>query len=180
MRYIDNRHVLLAQHAYLPEQGVDLMLRERGRGLVHHHHARVVEDHLGDLGHLLLRGGQVAGHVGGADGHLHRIQHALGLVVHPLFVNKYAVFLLGLHAQKNVFRDGQVVGDAQLLMDDRDARVQRLFWAYKTNGLAVQNDFALGRRIHAGEDFDQRGLARAVLPQQGVQPRRGKNRWKRR
>ena len=68
-------------------------------------------------------------------------------------------------------RHGQVRNQIQLLEDDGDAGVLGLARSCETQlAWPRQQDLARVRREHAGEDVHQRGLARAVLAEQGVQP----------
>ena len=144
------------------------MVRQRRSGLVHDDHPGVLVDHAGDLHHLLLGGGQVAGHVRGPDDgvHLHLLQQLQRPRVHAAVVQEHAVgFFL---AQEDVLRHGQVLGNAQLLMDDRDALVHGVPGALEFNLFSVQEDIALRGGVDTGEDLDQRGFTGAVFAHQGV------------
>ena len=165
---IGDGHALGAQYANLLEQGVDLVLGQGRGGLVHDDHAGIFVDDAGDLHHLLLSGSQLTGHVGGLDDgvHLHLLEKLQRPGVHAAVVQEHAAGLL--LPQEDILRHGQVLGDAQFLVDDRDALVHGVPGALEFDLLPVQQYFALRGGIHAGEYFDQRGFARAVLAHQGV------------
>ena len=74
----------------------------------------------------------------------------------------------GLGAEVDVLGDGQVLGEVQLLVDHRDARLEGLGGIGEDLRPAVNLDGAGVRLIDAREDLHQRGLARAVLADQGV------------
>ena len=53
-------------------------------------------------------------------------------------------------------------------MDDADAGMARLNGAAEAAGLALEDDLALVRLVDAGQNLDQRGLARAVFADEAV------------
>ena len=79
-----------------------------------------------------------------------------------------AAFLFDFAADKHVFIHGQIVDQVQLLMDKRDARIQRLRGSMKLHGRAVQRNRALIGLQNAAQDIHQRAFARAVFTQQGA------------
>lgn len=52
-------------------------------------------------------------------------------------------------------------------MNGSHAGIDGILRAVECDGLAVQQDFALIGAVNAGEDFDERGFARAVFTDKG-------------
>jgi len=75
---------------------------------------------------------------------------------------------LGKTLEQQVLRDGQLRQHAQFLVHHAYADAISVERRVRPIRLAVKNDFALVRRIDAGEQVDQRRLARAVLAQQDM------------
>src|SRR5258708_6286475 len=73
-----------------------------------------------------------------------------------------------LPAHEDVLRDGQVGEQGRLLVDDRDACRARGDRTVKDHGLAVHQQLAAVRPVHAREDLHQGRLPGAVLAEQGV------------
>ena len=57
-----------------------------------------------------------------------------------------------------------------MLMDHRDPMAPRVGGVVHRDRLAVEQDFAAVRSVDAGEDLDERALARAILARKRVNP----------
>jgi hypothetical protein len=61
-----------------------------------------------------------------------------------------------MRAEDHLLMNG---GNARLLCDPRRR---------EHDGLASEPDYAIVRRVHAGQDVDERGLARSVVPHEDM------------
>ena len=75
---------------------------------------------------------------------------------------------VALVAEHDVLGDGEGRHEPEVLVDHRDARVDRVTRRLELDRLAEEHDLALVRPVEAREDVRQRRLAGAVLSQQGV------------
>ena len=90
------------------------------------------------------------------------------LPVEPPIVEQEARPAARLAAQEDVLGDRQVRRQVQLLVDHADAEVQRRSRVGDLDRLALEPDLAGVGLVDAGQDLHQRGLAGAVLADQGV------------
>ena len=74
---------------------------------------------------------------------------------------------LVLQTQDDVLRGGEDVHQLEVLVDHADAAVKGVLGGGDGHRLAVDIDLPLVGEVDAGEHVHQRGLAAAVLPQQG-------------
>ena len=72
------------------------------------------------------------------------------------------------YRQPNGLERRQVVEQLVDLEGTHDAKPHPLMGRKAGDVVAVEQDAAAGRPLHAGEQIDQRGLAGAVRPDQGV------------
>ena len=107
------------------EEALDLGLRERGRRLVHHDHARLGRERLGDLDDLLVGDREPACDAVGIELDAELVEQPRGLAPHAPPVDAPAA-AQRLGADEDVLRDGQVGEERGLLEDDRDAGRVRL------------------------------------------------------
>ena len=149
------------------EEPVDLGLRERGRRLVHHDHARVGRERLGDLDDLLIGDREPARDAVGIELDAELVEEQLHLAPHAPPVDAPAA-AQRLRADEDVLRDRQVGEERGLLEDDGDAGCVRLRGRVEDDLDAVQQHAAAVGPVHAGEDLDERGLAGAVLADERV------------
>ena len=79
-------------------------------------------------------------------------------------------FIFKLIAQEHVFPDGQQGDQGQFLVNDHNILLFGFFQGFKLAQLSVVIDFSCVRTvgINAGKHVHQRGFARAVFPDQGV------------
>jgi hypothetical protein len=150
-----------------PEQRLDFTLVERGGGLVHDDELGVERDGARDGDELLDGGGKAAELRGHVDVHAEPGEDLAraGVRGGPVDAPPPGPRLVAEH---HVLRDGAQRDEVQLLVDGGDARLLGLARARDHDGAAVEDAFALVAGIDAGEDLDQRGLAGAVLADDGV------------
>ena len=163
---VRDEHDGLARVAHVAQHGKELLRllqRQHGGRLVEDQDVRAAVEHLDDLDRLLLRDGHVVDllvrvhlkAVGVADlpdarGDGLEVQH-----------------LPARQAEDDVLRRGQHVHELEVLVDHADAQVERVLRAADGDRTAVHLDLALVREIDAREHVHERGLAAAVLAQQG-------------
>ena len=70
---------------------------------------------------------------------------------------------IGFAAKEQVGSHGEIVGQVQLLVDQRDAKFQRLSNRSKCYWLTIDDDLARSRRFDASDDPHQGALAGAVF-----------------
>ena len=166
MRHEDDRHPLVAQGPQHVEHHPHLGRVQAGGGFVQDQHL-AGNTHRARDGHDLL------------DGHGIAAQVAVHIDVQAIAGQRLA--RLGAHgasvgqpeparfmAEHQVLRDRQVGQQVHLLIDGTDTQLLGLQGRTGVDRGAVQDDRAPVPAIGAGQALDQRGLARAVLAQQGV------------
>ncbi len=161
------RAALVAKAPRDGEQPVDLDARQRGRRLIHDQHASVERDRLRDLDDLLVGDREALGRTVGIDAHAEPEEERLHLTAHRPAVDP-AEASDGLPAHEDVLRDRQVGEERGLLVDDGDARLLRLGGRREVDVLAVEAELARVAAVEPGDDLHERGLARAVLADEGV------------
>ena len=153
-----------------PDDGVeepDLVVGQRGGGLVHRDDARVVADGLGDLDDLLLGDRQGADLVVGRQAaDPEPVEELLGVAAHAGGVDERAAARLA--AEVDVLGDGAVRQEVELLEDRGDAGGLGLHGVVEVVLLAGDLDGAAVGDVHPGQQLHQRGLAGAVLADEAV------------
>ena len=148
------------------EEVVDLLGGERRGRLIHDEHPRVGGERLGDLDHLLLGDRQVPDHHVRVDVDVQASEDRPRLPLH-LPLGEHARFG-ALASEEDVFGDRQVLAHVQLLVDDRHAHLLRLFGGeVRGDLLAEELHRAAVAGVDAAQDLHERGLSRAVFPEQG-------------
>ena len=147
------------------EQGLALLRGEHGGGLVEDEDARAAVQRLEDFHPLALPHRQAA-HAGvqrhlQAEAGRHRLQPFGGLGAAAEGLPQR----LGAH--EYVVQHGEVVGQGEVLVHHADARSQRRLGCARRQRLAEHLDLPAVGGVVAEQDGHQRGLARAVLAQQG-------------
>ena len=158
---IDDRHALGGQVADDLEQDLNLRRRQGAGRLVHDQDAAVHRQGAGDFHDLLLAKAQLLDRGQRVDLFLQTLHQDLGLTLFLGEIDAGGAHDLAPH--EDVVTHRKVGGEAQLLVDDRDATIARLGRIGEGDRLAVQHDLARGRLNHARKDLHQRRLARAVL-----------------
>ena len=112
-----------------------------------------------------MREAQVAHRRRGVEAGADLVERLLRLAVHARPVDeaqaRHAAHRLA--ADEDVLGRGQLVEHHRFLVHRDDAGLACLPRAVEAAELAAHAQLALGRRMHAGQDLDQRRLARAVL-----------------
>ena len=70
--------------------------------------------------------------------------------------------------QHEVLGDGEGGRQPEMLVDHPDAGLDRVAWRVERHRLTVKQDLAFVGSVEPGEDVRERGLASAVLAEQGV------------
>ena len=163
----------LGSAATAVENFVPLVLGHAGRRLVEQQHARPAGDGDGDFQQPLLavrqHRGALVDHVGEVEA-LEDFDH-FGNEVRPAADDAPPVEALAAplgHRQPDGLQRRQVVEQLIDLEGAHDPQPHPLVRRAVADVLAVEQNAAGGRPLHAGEQIDQRGLAGAVRPDQGV------------
>lgn len=164
---IDDGHAAPLQHADRVKQNFNFTVGQRRGGLIHDEHPGIDGEGFGHLHHLLLRHAQIADQRVRVDVHAELVQQPLGLFIHPAPVHLEAV-LHQLSAHEDVLRHRELLREVQLLVDGADVQMLCILGRVDLHFLSFKQDLALIFGIRAGENLHQRGLSRAVLPQQRV------------
>jgi hypothetical protein len=157
-----------AQPAQQVQQVRGVLVVERGRGLVEDEQLDVLGQRLGDLHELLLADADVAHRGDRLLPQADAGEQPLGLVVGAVPVDQPAGG--ALVAEEDVLRDRELRAQGQLLVDDHDAAVLAVADRRERAHRALERDLAVvaAVRVHPRQHLHQRGLARAVLPADGV------------
>ena len=161
VRNVNDADALRAQIADDFKECFRFVLRKAAGGLVHNQHARFAGKGLGDFHELLAADGQIAHKRVGGQIKPHAPQMFLGLGVECGVVDE-AKFVW-LAPEKNIGGEVEVGGEVEFLMNERHALRQCFADGLELHGLAVDENFAGVRRLHAGEDFHERAFARAIF-----------------
>ena len=164
---VDDGDAGLGQLAHDAEKDLDLLVRERGGGLVHDEDLEVLlHEVAGYLDHLLLADAQVA-HLGvGRHLVLQPRQDLFGALDMGGVVHEGALFLLVVHV--DVLRYGEVREEAQLLVDDAYALRPGGGGVLERDFLALHIELAAGGLLDARDYLHQRALAGAVFADEHV------------
>lgn len=159
----DDGESLRLELAQVVEERLDLLRYEDGGGLVEDQGAGAPVEDLEDLHALAVGDPEVLDHGVGPDAETVRVGDLLDLGAGPV---PDAVQLLG--AEYDVLQDGEVVGQHEVLVHHADAPVDGVARVGERGLFAVHRDGALVRLLHAVKDLHERGLAGAVLTDEGV------------
>ena len=158
-----DRDALALEIADQAEQLFGLVRGKRRGRFIHDEHANVHRNRLGDLNRLLRRQCQATRGTAHVERDAEFCENRLGLAEHLGPADHGAAILM---ADENVLRDIEIGKQQRLLIDRRDAHPLRLGRARDRDAASVQPDLAAVGLINAGDDFDQRRLAGAVLAEQ--------------
>ena len=164
---VDHADALRRQAADDVEQRADLgVVEHRGR-LVHDQQADVAGERAGDRDDLLGRRPELP-HLGADRDRLvpEPAQERRRLAVHLVEVEQRPA--PRLVREKDALGDAQVRDQVELLVDRRDASLQRSRRVARRKRLTQEQDLAAGRLDDAGHALDQRRLAGAVRAEQAV------------
>ncbi len=140
--------------------------QSRGR-LVHHEEASIERDGLRDLDDLLIGDGQALGQPVGVDRDAEAGEELSCLLAHPTPVDQ-AEAAERLASDEDVLGHGQVGEERRLLVDHGHAGGLRVGRRREVDLLAVESEDPAVASVEPGDDLHHRGLACAVLPDQGV------------
>ena len=159
---VEDGAALGRQAAQHHEELLHRLRREYRGGLVKNEHARVREQGADDFHALHLA-------------HAQRVHGAVGIDLQPVVMRRGldALYHLGqrqalVQAQPDVLGHGQRVEQAEMLEHHGDAQLARLLRVADVDRLAIDLDAALVGLDGAVDDLHQRGLAGAVLAQDGM------------
>ena len=143
------------------EQLVRLLRGQHGGGLVQNQNIGTAVQHLDDLHSLLLGHGHVV------DLHV-RVDIKAVLITDVLDLLTCIVQVkLALQAEDDILGGGEQVDQLEVLVDHADTQIEGILGRCDGHRLVVDVDLPLVGEIDAGEHIHQRGLAAAVLAQQG-------------
>jgi hypothetical protein len=166
VRDVDHRHPGGLHRPDHLEQLLRLGHAQRGGRLVEDQDARTLDQGRRDGRLHPLRHSEIAGQglrrEPGAD-HAHRLDR---FPAHPRQVERAGP--APLSPQEDIARDVELRHQRMILVHNLNAQVPRIVGAADPDRLAVQLDAPPVQRVHTGEDLDQRGLAGAVLADDGV------------
>ena len=144
---------------------------DRG-GLVQDQDAGAGQQHLQDLDPLLLGDGEVADAPVGVGLEAQRMrlgEDRRADTGQPLAVAAHVVVVVDhRHAQQDVLGDGEGCHQLEVLVDHADAVFGGVARTGQAHRVLVDPQFAGLGRVEAGGDVHQRGLAGAVLAEQGM------------
>ena len=162
------------------KEPLDLAGGKTARRLIEGDDARAAREGLGNFHQLALRDGQMADLGVGIDFLADPCEVALGLGTQLAAIHDAA---LGRQvAEKQILRDTHFRHEKQFLVDHGDAGTQRGGGVGEHVAYPVDPERATRGRVGAAQDFQQRGLARAVFPHERMDPaalRRERNAIKR-
>ena len=162
MRDIDDGNIFRLEPADERKKFFNVLGRERTRRLVQHQHAAVERHGAGDLHQLLLRDGEAAHLRFGRDVREADFrQRGGGATFHLRPVHQRPA--RRLDAEQNIFHHGQMRREREFLINHRHAGLARVERIAGNVSRAVEKHLALVRRNRAGQNFHQRGFARAVF-----------------
>jgi hypothetical protein len=167
MGHVEDRDAAVAQIVEHAEQMVGLGGRERGRRFVEHEHAAIESQGSRNLNELAVRGGEPFHRRLGCERQMEAreqlpcAQTHLALEQDPSAPRQFA-------PGEDVAGDGEVGERHHLLIHHPDPMHQRVTGSRQRQPLIVQPNLPFVWRDDAGEDFEERRLAGAVLAHQGV------------
>ncbi len=163
---VDQRDALRLQPADQREQLGRLRPGEIGGGLVEDQELRPAQGGPRGGHQLLLADGERAQHDARRDAEAEVVEHTLRLALHaPLVQDAEAGVLV---AEEQVGRDRQVRAQHDFLVHRVDAEIHRVVGPAELDDAALPDDLAARFQVHAGQQLDERGLACAVLADDGV------------
>ena len=164
----EHRPALGPQLADDVEELLGLLQREGGRRLVHDDQPGVQRERLGDLNHLPPRDAELGHRRSRVEWALEAVQDSLCLGEKGLPVHQPAQPGERFAPEQNILRHRERGDERRLLINDGDAEPVRLVDGANGDGLAAEPDRARVGLVYPGQDLDQSALARAVLPDEGV------------
>ena len=171
MGNVHNGHILRLQVLDDSEQGLHLILGQRGGGLIQNQNPAVGGNSLGDFHRLHLRNAELSKLLLGIEIHPNLFQQLGGIGIHFIMVNhrdEAKELLHGVPTQENIFTHGTGGNGLKLLVNHGDSLFQRIHGVADGNGLSIDFDLAFIHFIDAEHTFHQGGFSRAVFSHQRV------------
>ena len=168
MRNVNDGQALEAKLTDDLEQPDGLPLAQRRGRFVHDDDGGLATQRLEDLDDLAVTGGQVLHPCRRIEVELVLFSQPTGLGGHLLVADRPGQRAFRLGPEKDVLGYRQMLGQVQLLVDHRDARFDCLSGIGQRPWLPVNLDGPGIGLIHPGHDLHERGFARPVFPDQGV------------
>ena len=162
---IDNRNPAVAQFFKRAHEVLRFLRIQAGSRFVQQHDLGVFGERAQNLDHLLDGETQVPHLRLRVDLHVEAGGRLLYFFDQLLFRDQS---MLAFPIGKDVFVYGKVFEDRKLLMDDRNPRRLRRQRMERLDRFAVDQNRAAVRRVFAGKHLDERGFARAVFAEQGM------------
>ena len=150
---IDDRNAFFLGLSDDPEKDFRLPVGKGRRRLIQDEDFHIGRNRLGNLHQLHLRQSEGTHIHLRVDRHAELIENRLGLTYHLLIIHKNAVS--GVFPHKNIFADGQIRHQVELLIYGRDAQLidpKRIHFAVR---LPQHLDGSLIRNVCTGQAFDQ-------------------------
>ena len=122
----------------------------------------------GDFHHLLACHGQLTDAAGRLQREFEAFEQRCGVGIELRFVQQQAAEFAGLASQKNILRGRQVAHQVQFLVHDANGQRLGVGRAFDVHRFAVEQDLAAVFAVDPGQDFHQRGFARAVFTHECV------------
>jgi hypothetical protein len=167
VRDVNDADALGLEAADVVKEGLQVVLGEGRRGLVHDEDARADGEGLGDLDDLLMRDREVRDVGRRIDGDAHTAEDVGCHRAQARPVDE-AAGAAWLAPEEDVLCDSEMRDEVELLVDGGDARVQGVSRRARVIGLAEAAHRTGVGTVGAGENLHQRGLARAVLTDERV------------
>ena len=161
----DDGAALVAKPARDGEERLDLLRRQRRGRLVHDDQPAVRRQRAGDLDHLLIGDRQAPHRLGHVDPDAEQL-HQPPRIARHLRPRHAAKRRATGAAEHEVLGNRQVGERDRLLVDQRDAEFLRGDRGRYLDRRAVESESASRGTVHAGEDFREGRLARAVLAEE--------------
>jgi hypothetical protein len=159
---------VIAQPADQVQHFRNLPHADRRRRLVHQHDLRVGQTRARDGHCLALAAGHLAHKIAGPRLGFQLREQFARADIHLLVVEdpERTPALPQFPAEEHVGASGQVVAQRQILIDDLDAVAARIDRLREMHLAILDLHLPGGRREVAGDDLDQRRLARAIVAHQ--------------
>ena len=146
------------------EQALDLVRGQRGGGFIHHDDARLESERLRNLHELLLRGGEPAARGIQIDLHAEPPEQFRGTLA--LALSRHEACARQFLTEENIFTCGQTGDEIELLIDHRHSSAAGILRRMKLHLVPGDLDPPGIGAVRAAEDFHQRALSSAILPEQ--------------
>jgi hypothetical protein len=167
MRDINDRGPVAFEVRHNPKKTIDLSPGQRGGGFIHDQDARIAQQRAGDLHELSLSLADVRDARAQRRRRPQAGEDALRLRAHRAPI-QHSEPVARRSPDEQVFQNGKIAIKARFLIHGDDALIARLRRTAEFPRHAVDFNCAAVEPVGAGQDFDERALARPVLPKEGM------------